>query len=135
MMKKKHVLSPRRGTWDLLDHYHQFFPLAPSYVISAILTIILELIRSTFSKFNVTLNYAHQNVQIHLNENIENVFFLYLFLVSNRLKILDDDTRLVVFKKNIMLSLFDILYNILCIAWWRSLWGHPEGNILQLPEL
>lgn len=50
------MLFQRRGTWDLLDHYHQFFPHVPSYIASAILTIILELIRSTFSKFNVAIN-------------------------------------------------------------------------------
>lgn len=43
----------RRGTWDLLDHYHHFFLPLPSFIASMILTIILELIRSTFSKFNI----------------------------------------------------------------------------------
>jgi hypothetical protein len=46
---------------------------------------------------------------------------------------LDDDSRLVVLKKNFILSLYDILYNVFTIAWWRSLWGHPEGKVIRTP--
>ncbi|KAG5676832.1 hypothetical protein PVAND_006639 [Polypedilum vanderplanki] len=87
-----------RGTWDLLDHYHQFFPMVPSYLISAIVTIILELIRSTY--------------------------------ISNRLKILDDDSKATIIKKNLALSFYDVFYNVWTIIWWRALWGHPEVSPL-----
>lgn len=48
--------------------------------------------------------------------------------ISRHLKILDDDTRLTVLKKNILLSFYDILYNVSNVALWRVLWGHPEGK-------
>lgn len=115
----------RRGTWDLLDHYNYFFPRSTSYIVSSVLTLILELIRSTFSKFN-----KFKVIVKTMSESAnEGHFLLFQIVVTNRLKILDDDTRLQVLKKNILLSFFDILYNISCITWWRSIWGHPEGEI------
>lgn len=48
--------------------------------------------------------------------------------ISKHLKILDDDTRLTVLKKNVLLSFYDILYNVSNVALWRVLWGHPEGK-------
>jgi uncharacterized membrane protein len=86
-----------RGSWDLMDHYQQFFPKVPALIVSALLVVILELIRNTF--------------------------------ISKRLKILDDDSRCSVLKKNIFLSLYDVVYNFSNVALWRILWGHPEGKL------
>lgn len=49
--------------------------------------------------------------------------------ISKHLKILDDDTRLAVLKKNILLSVYDVIYNLSNVALWRVLWGHPEGEL------
>lgn len=48
--------------------------------------------------------------------------------ISKHLKILDDDTRLAVLKKNILLSVYDVIYNLSNVALWWILWGHPEGE-------
>lgn len=85
-----------RGSWDLMDHYEQFFPSGPTLTVSALLIVVLELLRNKF--------------------------------ISKPLKILDDDTRLTVLKKNILLSFYDIIYNLFNVALWRVLWGHPEGE-------
>lgn len=87
-----------RGSWDLMDHYQQFFPRVPTLIVSALLIVVLELLRNKF--------------------------------ISKPLKILDDDTRLTVLKKNILLSFYDIVYNLLNVALWRILWGHPEGKFI-----
>lgn len=85
-----------RGSWDLMDDYHQFFPFLPTLLVSALVVSILELSRNNF--------------------------------ISSHLKILDDDSRLTVLKKNILLSLYDVMYNLSNVAFWRVLWGHPEGE-------
>lgn len=85
-----------RGSWNLLDHFNQFFQPVPTLVLSAFSVVALECIRNSF--------------------------------ISKRLKILDGDTRLTVLKKNILLSFYDILYNLSNVALWRVLWGHPEGE-------
>lgn len=89
-----------RGTWDLLDHFDQFFQPVPTFIVSGFSVVALEFIRNSF--------------------------------VSKHLKILDDDTRLTVLKKNILLSVYDILYNLSNVALWRVLWGHPEGEFRLL---
>lgn len=86
-----------RGTWDLMDHYHRFFPHVPTLIASALVIVSLELLRSTF--------------------------------ITERLKILDGDTRTTVLNKNILLSFYDIVYNLANVALWRVLWGHPEGEL------
>lgn len=88
-----------RGSWDLMDHYSQFFPTVPTLIVTALVCVILELIRNTF--------------------------------ISKHLKILDDDTRSKVFKKNFLLSIFDLINNLANTAMWRVLWGHPEGELMQ----
>lgn len=85
-----------RGTWDLMDHYHQYFPTVPALVVSALAVSLLELLRGTS--------------------------------ISKHLKILDDDTRTDVLRKNILLSFYDIIYNLSNVALWRILWGHPQGK-------
>lgn len=115
----------RRGTWDLLDHYKQFFPFVPSYIVSSMLTLILELIRSTYSKFNV----IERSRKSGIENCAEIMICLFQIVVTNRLKILDDDTWPVILKKNLYLCFYDILYNISCITWWRAIWGHPEGEL------
>lgn len=96
-----------RGSWDLLDHYHQFFPPGPTLSVSALLIVMLELSRN---------------------------------FISKHLKILDEDTRLTVLKKNILLSFYDVIYNLSNVVLWRILWGHPEGecdlwiSLLKLTE-
>lgn len=89
-----------RGTWNLMDIHHQFFPTVPTLIVSALLILGLEFLRNSF--------------------------------ISKRLKILDDDTRLTVLKKNILLSVYDIVYNFSNVALWRVLWGHPEGKSYRL---
>jgi Fuseless len=37
-----------RGSWNLMDTYHQFFPNTTVLIVSALLMVTLELIRSTF---------------------------------------------------------------------------------------
>lgn len=64
-----------RGSWDLMDHYHQFFPPGTTLIASVLIVLALELIRNAF--------------------------------ISKHLKILDDDTRSTVLKKNILLSFYD----------------------------
>lgn len=44
--------------------------------------------------------------------------------ITKHLKILDDDTKLTKLKKNIALSIFDIIYNLVNVSFWRVLWGH-----------
>jgi uncharacterized membrane protein len=88
-----------RGSWDLMDHYSQFFPMVPTLIVTALVCVTLELIRNTF--------------------------------ISKHLKILDDDTRATVLKKNILLSLYDLIYNFSNTAMWRVLWGHPEGEFTR----
>jgi uncharacterized membrane protein len=88
-----------RGSWDLMDHYCQFFPTVPTLIVTALVCVILELIRNTF--------------------------------ISKHLKILDDDTRSKVLKKNVLLSIYDLIYNLANTAMWRVLWGHPEGELTQ----
>jgi uncharacterized membrane protein len=85
-----------RGSWDLMDHYSQFFPTLPTLIATALVCVTLELIRNTF--------------------------------ISKHLKILDDDTRSKVLKKNVLLSIYDLIYNLANTAMWRVLWGHPEGK-------
>lgn len=48
--------------------------------------------------------------------------------ISKHLKILDDDSRVTVLKKNILLSVYDVIYNLANVAMWWVLWGHPEGK-------
>lgn len=92
-----------RGTWDLMDYYsHQFFPVVPTLIASALFVLILELLRNTF--------------------------------ISKHLKILDGDSRMTVLKKNILLSFYDIVYNLSNVALWRVLWGHPQGRFENLRE-
>lgn len=88
-----------RGSWDLLDHYEQFFPPGPTLFISCVVISLLELSRS---------------------------------FISKHLKILDDDNRLTVLKKNIFLSVYDVIYNLSNVALWWILWGHPEGKLEYL---
>ena len=85
-----------RGSWDLMDHYSQFFPIVPTLIVTALVCVTLELIRDTY--------------------------------ISKPLKILDDDTRLTVLKKNLLLSIYDLIYNLANTTIWRVLWGHPEGE-------
>lgn len=84
-----------RASWELIDHYEQFFPNVPTLFVSASVISLLELSRS---------------------------------FISKHLKILDDDTRLAVLEKNILLSVYDVVYNFSNVALWRVLWGHPEGE-------
>lgn len=88
-----------RGSWDLMDHYSQFFPHVPTLIVTALVCVILELIRNTF--------------------------------ISKHLKILDEDTRTTVLKKNILLSIYDLIYNLANTAMWRAMWGHPEGEFIS----
>lgn len=46
--------------------------------------------------------------------------------ISKRLKILDDDSRAMILKKNILLSIFDIIFNLANVSYWRILWGHES---------
>jgi hypothetical protein len=52
--------------------------------------------------------------------------------ISKHLKILDDDSRVTVLKKNILLSFYDIIFNLSNVAFWVILWGHPEGKFKML---
>lgn len=82
-----------RGAWDAMDIYEdQFFPYRSTVVLSAMMCIILERIRSEY--------------------------------ITKHLKILDDDTKLTKLKKNIALSIFDVIYNLANVSFWRVLWGH-----------
>lgn len=51
-------------------------------------------------------------------ERIRNTF------ISSRLKILDGDNRATILKKNILLSIYDIIFNLANVSYWRILWGH-----------
>lgn len=90
------IISQWRGFWDLLDHYHQFFPLGPSYILSSGILVILEILR-----------HSH---------------------ILNHCQLVDIDTRSTIFRKNITLSFYDLFYNLTSIMFWRSVWGHPEGE-------
>jgi hypothetical protein len=46
--------------------------------------------------------------------------------ISKRLKILDDDTRSTIIKKNILLSIYDIIFNLANVSYWRILWGRES---------
>ena len=37
-----------RGSWDLMDHFHQFFPTVPTLIGSAFFVVLLELLRNSF---------------------------------------------------------------------------------------
>ncbi|CRK94389.1 CLUMA_CG007896, isoform B [Clunio marinus] len=91
-----------RGTWDLQDHFHQFFPVIPTLIASLLAVSILELLRNSF--------------------------------IVKHLRILDDDSSFKVFKKNVLLSLYDIIYNLANVVAWRILWGHPEVEEFKLKE-
>lgn len=54
--------------------------------------------------------------------------------ISKHLKILDGDSRVTVLKKNILLSFYDVIYNLANVAMWWVLWGHPEGKFKVHPD-
>lgn len=89
-----------RGSWDLMDHYHHYFPLGPTLAVSGLIASTLEILRNAF--------------------------------ISKHLKILDDDSRCTVFKKNILLSIYDVIYNLSNVAFWWVLWEHPEGKSVSI---
>lgn len=92
-----------RGSWNLLDHYHYYFPLGPTFAVSGIIVSILEMLRNV--------------------------------CISKHLKILDDDTRCTVFKKNVLLSLYDVLYNLANVAFWWVLWSGENGEFKVLAKI
>lgn len=47
-----------RGTWDLIDHHQQIFPVPPAFILSGFFIVIIEFIRngSVSKKLNVSHN-------------------------------------------------------------------------------